>query len=109
MVTDKVVVQLPGVDVDMLVVRLVRLGERGADEHVVELLGVHVVDVRVALVDGDADDLVEVEQARLGGEGSQGLDEGELVEVTAGDDAGVGVLGEDLGDEGLVFCVSLCL
>lgn len=101
MIANKIIIQLPRVDVDVLVRGAVLVRQRGADKHVVQLLRVHVVDVGVALLDGDADGLVEVNEARGGGEDFQGLDEGEFVEVAGGDDAGVCVEGEDLGDEGL--------
>lgn len=101
MIANKIIIQLPRVDVDVLVRGAVLIRQRGADKHVIQLLRVHVVDVGVALLDGDADRLVEVDEARGGREDFQGLDEGEFVKVAGGDDAGVCVEGEDLGDEGL--------
>ncbi|KAJ3566702.1 hypothetical protein NPX13_g7035 [Xylaria arbuscula] len=52
-----------------------------ADESVIELLRVHVVEVRVALRSWDLDDLVEVLQSRHLGERLHGRRERELIEV----------------------------
>jgi len=71
-------------------------------EHVVELLGVHVVQVAVALEDVNAGDDIEVFHPGPGLEVGDGLDEGVLVEVARNDDMGLGVLGQDRRNEVLV-------
>jgi hypothetical protein len=62
---------------------------------VVELLGVHVEQVGVALQLVDIDYLVEILESGDLGVFSKGLYEGEFVKVACCDDTGVLVLGED--------------
>lgn len=97
MVTRLAVIVLPSVQVQVL--DLGMIGQPPANVHVVQGLAVLVKQVRVALDRGKTSDLVGVKQARLGGKGLNGLDLRKLVEVAGGDDASLGVLGEDPGDE----------
>jgi hypothetical protein len=75
------------------------LSEPLADVHVVQGLAVLVKKVRVALSLGQANHLVEVDEAGLGRERLEGLDLREFVEVARGDDACAGILGEDGGSK----------
>ena len=62
----------------------------------VELLGVHIEQVRVALQLVDLDYLVKILESGDLGVLFNGLHEGEFVEIACGDDAGVFVLCQDL-------------
>lgn len=92
----------------MHVLELRTLGQRGADIHVIELLAVHVEEIRVALRLLDAGHLVKIAQTGLGDEGLERGDEGELVEVACGDYFGVGVLFENRCDKGLSVVSIAC-
>lgn len=87
----------PGVDVEVLEVGATAAGrpdgERGADKGVVELLRVHVEEVRVALLWGHLYHLVQVQQARDLHKRLQRGHGDELVEVAGRDDLRLGVLG----------------
>jgi hypothetical protein len=98
-VADLVVVVLPSVEVQVLV--LDRLLQGRADVHVVEGLGVHVEEVGVTLLGWDIRDIVQVQHAGDVLEDLEGLNLGEVVEIASSDDAGAGVLLEDLSDKGL--------
>lgn len=94
----------PNVHVDMLVRSLG--SKRRADEDVINSLGVHVERVRVALSRRRVEHLVQLAEPRDIGEGQEGLDKGELVEVSCSNDRCGRVDCEDLGDEAL-FSVSI--
>lgn len=96
-IADLVVIVLPRVEVEVLV--LGALCNGGADEHVVESLGVHVEEIGVALGDGHVDNIIKVDEARDLLEGSEGLNLDKLVEVAGSDDGRRGVLLQDIGDE----------
>jgi hypothetical protein len=98
-VADLVVVVLPGVEVQVLVLDGLLQGR--ADIHVVEGLGVHVEEIGVTLLGGDVGDIVQVQHAGDVLEDLEGLDLGEVVEIASSDDAGAGVLFEDLSDKRL--------
>ncbi len=83
-----------GVDVDDVVVGP---GERLGGEHVVQDLGVALVDVAVALGPGQPAHLVGEHPA--GGEVLQGGGELVVVEVAGDDHLGLGVLGQQILDE----------
>lgn len=100
-VADLAGVRLPGVEVEVL--KLGVLAEGLAGVHVVEGLAVHVKQVAVALLGRGVDHVVHVHEARLLGKDAHRLDLGKLVKVARGDDARLGVPGEDLGNEGLVY------
>lgn len=102
-VGDLLVVRNPRGQMDMLVLGLACQARR--DEHVVELLCVHVEQVCVALQLIDASNGIHVLQARELDVLLQRLDEGELVEVAGGDDVGVLVLAENVLSEVLVGCI----
>lgn len=108
MVTHLVAITSPGVDMHMLKLDLLARDAR-RHVHVVELLRVHVEQVRVPLLGRQLGHLVQVQQARLGHERLERRDEGELVEVASRDDRGRGVFGEDRGDEGLGGLVSITM
>lgn len=107
MITCLIIIVLPRVQVQMFVQRA--SAQRRAHVEVIQLLAVHVEEVRVPLREFKTDHLVEVEEAGLGGEARHGLYLGELVEVAGGDDACLGVLCEDLCDEVLVLLVYLVM
>ena len=92
-VGDLLVVRHPCSEMDMFVLRLISQARR--DEHVVELLRVHVEQVRVALQLVDVGYGVHVLQPRDLDVFLQRLDEGELVKVAGCDDAGVLVFAEN--------------
>lgn len=96
-VGDLLVKRNPRGQMDMLVLGLT--GQAGRDEHVIELLRVHVEQVRVALQLIDASDGIHVLQPRNLDVLLQRLDEGELIEVAGGDDVGVLVLAQDFLSE----------
>lgn len=96
-VGDLLVKRNPRGQMDMLVLSLA--DQAGRDEHVVELLRVHVEQVRVALQLIDASDGIHVLQPRNLDVLLQRLDEGELVEVSGGNDVGVLVLAQNLLSE----------
>jgi hypothetical protein len=103
MITNLIIIVLPRVEVQVLQQSLALLGSVGGDEHVVQLLGVHVEEVRVSLFWCNVRDVVELEHGADGHEFLEGSDLCEFVEVAGGDDAGLGVDREDLGDEVLDF------
>jgi hypothetical protein len=77
-----------------------RLGQHaGTGIHVIDLLQVHVKQVRVAVGRGHSKRVVEVEEARAGHKCSEGSNKGEFVEVTRDEDRGARVLRENLADE----------
>lgn len=96
-IANLVVKVLPGVKVQVLVEGAT--AKAGADEDMVEGLAVHVEQVGVALSGVKVDSLLEVDEAGLAQEGLHGLDLGELVEVTSGNNAGLGVKLHDLRNE----------
>lgn len=71
-------------------------------EHVVELLGIHVVQVAVSLEHVDASDGIEVFHLGSRFKVGDGLDERILVEVARRDDVGLGVLSQDCRNEILI-------
>jgi hypothetical protein len=70
-------------------------GQAGRDEHVVELLSVHIEQVCVALQFVDAGNGIHVFEPGDLHVLLEWLDEGEFVEVAGGDDVGVFVFAED--------------
>ena len=83
----------PRIDVDVLVLGMLLYGIR--DEHMVQLLGVHIENVGVALDGLDAHDGVQVTEPRNGDVALEWGDRGELIEVASGDDLSLLVLIED--------------
>lgn len=100
----------PRVDMHVLVLlALLALGRDGRRHvHVVQLLVVHVEQVRVALEGVDVRDFIQVVKGGDVGVGRHGGDEGELVEVAGGEDARGGVEGEDLLRRELVYVNCFC-
>ncbi len=81
------------------------LRKRGADEYVIELLGVAVVQVAVPLDLFDPGHGIDILEPSDGREVDHRLDDAELVEVARRDDVCVGFVGENLGDESLYTLV----
>lgn len=77
MVACLVVVRDPGVEVQMM--HLGALGQRRAHKHVVQLLAVHIVQIRVPLCSGNAGSLVQILQPGFSQEGLDRLRKGEFV------------------------------
>jgi hypothetical protein len=90
----------PSVDVNMLVLCLWLACL--ADEHVIELLAVHIKEVSISLELRNVCSFVEISQVGDLFEVLDRLDKGELVKVTSDDDLGLLVLSEDFGNE--VLC-----
>ena len=80
------------VDVDMLILGF--LHQRLADVHVIELLGVHVEQVRIPLDILDIGDLLQVFQSRDFGVLLHGLGEAELIKVASSYHPRVSILGK---------------
>lgn len=95
MVTNLRSILRPGVDMDVLILCFALCNGLG-HKHVVELLCVHVEQVRVAFELIDLGNGVQVLEARDLGVLLERLNEGEFVEVTCRDDTCVLVLVEDI-------------
>lgn len=91
----------PCVDVNML--KLCSSGQGPADKHVVQLLAIHVKQIRVPLQLTDPSHVIHVLQSGPGFECLQGLYVYEFVEVTARNDGSVGIFPEDLRNE--ILCM----
>lgn len=91
MVACLVVERNPGVDMQM--VHLRSCCQRRAHKHVVQLLAVHIVQIRVPLRGCNPSDLVEILQPRFSQERFKRLCKGELVKVAGNNDLGGGVFG----------------
>jgi hypothetical protein len=76
------------------------------DVHVVELLAVLAEYIRVAFSRWNASNDVEIEKAGCAHESLQGLDEGELVEVSSGNNGRIGVTLQNLANE-IASCFGL--
>lgn len=83
----------PSVDVNVLILGV--LLQRVGDEHMVELLSLHVEQVGVPLDRLDIGHCVEVVETRDLNIALQGRHCDEFVEVASGNDTGVLVLGKD--------------
>lgn len=99
MVTDLIIIVLPRVEVQVLQQSLSLPRSVLADKHVIQLLRVHVEEVRVSLLRCNIRNIVELEHGADGHELLDGSDLCEFVEVAGGDDTGLGVDLEDLADE----------
>lgn len=76
----------PRIQMQMLHPRL-RLRQTLTHIHMIQLLTVHVIQIRVALCGRRIYDTIEVVEV-VGSEGLEGLDEGEVVEVAGDEDFG---------------------
>lgn len=97
MIRHNIVLSCPSVDMNMLISSTFL--EAWTDIHVVKSLSVHVISVRVPLLNRHADNLIQLGQARYLCEGRERLNEGELVEVACGYDGCRGINGENLGNK----------
>lgn len=105
MIRHNIILSRPRVDMNVLVSST--LLDPRADVHMIQCLSVHVKSVRVPLLRRDADNLVQLGQARDLRKDRERLHEGELVEVACGNDCCRGVNGQDFGNE-LLSSVSIC-
>lgn len=105
MIRYNIILSRPRVDMDVLIPSTF-LDPR-ADIHMIQGLSVHVKSVRVPLLRSDADNLVQLGQARDLRKGRERLHKSELVEVACSYDCCRGINGEDFGNE-LLSSVSIC-
>lgn len=97
MVADLVIVILPGIQMQMLILGVPV--QSLAYIHVIQLLGVHVKQIRVSLHGINSNNFVKISEAGYRGECGERVDLGVLVEVTSHEDISRRILTEDLGDE----------
>lgn len=105
MIRYNIILSRPRVDMDVLISST--LLDPRADIHMIQSLSVHVKSVRVTLLRRNADNLIQLGQARDIREDRERFHEGKLVEVASGDDCCRGVNGQDFGNE-LLSSVSIC-
>ena len=86
----------PRVYVNVLVICLALLRQRLRHKHVVELLGIHVEEVGVALELINLDYCIKVLESRYLDILFERFNKGELIEVACSYDAGILVLGKDV-------------
>lgn len=101
MIRYNIILSRPRVDMNVLISST--LLDPRADIHMVQGLGVHVKSVSVPLLRRNADNFIQLGQARDLSKGREWLHEGKLVEVACGYDSCRGVNGEDFGNELLPF------
>ena len=95
MIRSLLIIRHPCIQMQMLHLRLnafrARTNHPFANIHMIQLLAVHVVQVRIALCGRCADDVVEIMEGVVGlrDEGLQGVGEGEGVEVAGNEEFGV--------------------
>lgn len=104
MITNLSIIRRPSVHMDMLKLRLPfppATGQTWTDKHVIQFLATHVEEISIAFILGYVCYIIHIGKARDGFEGFHRCDVRELVEVTAGNDACILILLEDLCNEGL--------
>lgn len=106
MVRHDVVLSRPRVDMDVLITST--LLEHRTDIHMIQGLSVHIKSVCVPLLRRNADNLIQLCQARYLRKCDERLHEGKLIEVACGYDRCRGINGEYFGNK-LLFSVSLPL
>lgn len=84
MIRHDIVLSCPGIYVDVLIPST--LLEHRADVHMIQGLSVHIKSVRVPLLRSNADNLIQLCQARDLRKCGERLHEGELIEVACGYD-----------------------
>lgn len=104
MIRHNIILSRPRVDMDVLIPST--LLDPRANIHMIQGLSVHVKSVRVPLLRRDADNLIQLGQARDLRKCRERLYECKLVEVTCSYDCSRRVNGEDFGDE-LLHSVSI--
>ena len=100
MITNLIIIVLPRVEVKVLKHGLVL--QRRAGVHVIQSLGVHIEEICVALHGVHVDELIQIAETRLFSKDLHRLDLGKLVKVAGSNDAGLGVLFENLRNESLI-------
>lgn len=98
-ITRRIIIAHPRVHMDMLILRLATPSQARRYIQVIQLLAVHVEEVRVLLSRGNTDDIVQILQSRDRSKVLERLNECEFVVVARGHDGGVTVKAEDLADE----------
>ena len=94
MIRSLFIIRYPRIQMQMLHHRLrARTHHPVTNIHMIQLLAVHVIQVRIALCGRCIDDVVEVMEAVVGlrDEGLEGVSEGKGVEVARDEEFGVGV------------------